>query len=118
MIEFSGVLVAISALSLTVSRVVTLLRNLVDPDGKLPSWTANTAALVVGLAFALGWQLNVAGAIVALIPALAAQASTLSGVSGQVLTGIVIGMAAGFWHEVLSALASISTKNEAIAKSQ
>lgn len=115
MIEFSGVLITITALSLTVTKVVDLIRNIVDKTATWPKWVWNVASLVVGLAFALGWQLNVAVAIASLVPALAGSAAVLSGVSGQVLTGIIIGGGAGFWHELLSALSSIQTKNEALA---
>lgn len=115
MIEFSGVLVAISALSLTVTKIVDFFRNLLDKDVTWPKWVWNVAALVIGLAFALGWEINIAGAIVALVPALAESAEHFNGLSGEILTGFVIGMTAGFWHELLSALSSIQTKNEAIA---
>lgn len=113
MTEFGTLLLTIGALSLTVTKVVDLIRNLIDAQATYPKWIWNVAALVVGLAFALGWEVNVAAQIVVLIPALAGEASRVAGVSGQILTGFIIGMSAGFWHELLSALSSIQTKNEA-----
>jgi len=112
--QFGAVIGLIAAMSLTVSQIVAFGRRAFDSQGKLAgSWVWNVVALVVGLAFALGWQLNAAIALVGLVPALAEHATAVSGVSGQILTGFIIGMGAGFWHELLDSLSSISTKNRA-----
>jgi hypothetical protein len=114
MTEFGTVLLAIAAMSLTVTKVVDFFRNVFDRSGALKgSWVWNAVALGVGLAFALGWQLNVAEALVGLVPALASHTGMVSGVSGQVLTGFVVGLGAGFWHELLDALSSIANRNNA-----
>jgi hypothetical protein len=113
--DFALVIASVAALSLTVTKVVDFVRNLIDKDGTRPKWLWNVAALAVGLAFCLGWQINIAGSIVQLVPALAGSASRVAGVSGQVLTGFVVGLGAGFWHELLDALSSIANKNNAAA---
>jgi hypothetical protein len=112
----AAVLVAtIAALSLTCTKVVDFFRNAFDKQDEAPKWTWNVVALVVGLAFALGWSVNVATEATKLIPALADQADRLAGLSGEVLTGFVIGMGAGFFHELLDSLSSIANKNNAAA---
>lgn len=115
MTDFALVVASVAALSLTVTKVVDFIRNLVDKTDTWPKWSWNVAALVVGLAFCLGWQINIAESIVQLVPALAGSAHMVDGVSGQVLTGFVVGMGAGFWHELLDALSSIANKNNATA---
>lgn len=115
MTEFGIVIATLAALSLTVTKIVDFFRNLLDAGNKYPRWAWNVAGLVIGLVFALGWQINVAAALMALVPALAEHSADLDGVSGQVLTGFIIGMGAGFWHELLDALSSVATKNQALA---
>lgn len=107
-----ALLVTILALSLTVTKVVDFFRNLLDKGDTYKKWIWNVVALVVGLAFALGWQVNIAGSMAQLVPALADKASLMDGVSGQVLTGFIIGMSAGFWHELLDALSSYAGRNQ------
>jgi hypothetical protein len=102
-----AVLGTIGALGLTVTKCVDLIRNLIDKQDTYPKYVWNIVALVVGLAFALGWQLNIAGSITALIPAL--KNASISGTAGQVLTGVIIGGSAGFFHELLDALSGVAT---------
>jgi hypothetical protein len=113
MLEFGTLTVTVVALSLTVTKVVDFFRNVFDKEDTRPKWLWNVAALVVGLAFAIGWEVNVAQAAASLVPALAEHGEQVNGVLGEVLTGFVIGMGAGFWHEALDALSSIANKNNA-----
>lgn len=115
MLEVGTLVASLAALSLTVTKVVDFFRNVLDKQDTWPKYTWNIAALLVGLAFALGWQLDLTGAAIKLVPALADQASRLTGVAGQALTGVVIGMASGFWHELLDALSSVANRNNAAA---
>lgn len=115
MTEFGAILALAWSLSLVVTQVVAFFRNAFDSENRAPKWIWNVTALVVGLAFALGWQLNIAVALAALVPALADKASALSGISGQVLTGFIIGMASGFWNTIFQTLKSITTRNNATA---
>lgn len=108
MTEFGVLVASLMALSLTVTKVVDFFRNVLDKQNTWPKFTWNIVALVAGLAICLGWQLDLTGAILKLIPALAN--STLAGVSGQILTGLVVGMSAGFWHELLDALSAYAKK--------
>lgn len=114
MTGFAAVLVTLGALALTVEKIVSFVRNAVGRDAsgvdKWPTWVWNVFALLVGLGFALGWQLNLAPAIVGLIPAVK-DSSALDGTSGQVLTGLAIGAASGFAYGVLQALEATVHKN-------
>jgi len=117
MTEFGLSLAAVGALSLTVTKVVDFIRNLPwFKDKWLGSWVWNAVALIVGLALCLGWQISIAGPLVALVPALAQHASSFTGVAGQILTGLVIGGGAGFFHDLLHALSAVASRNDSIAE--
>lgn len=103
---FAGVLAAILVLGAAVTKTVDLARNLFDKDGSLPPATWSFLALAVGVAYCLGWQISLAPAIFALVPALAEHASRLTGIAGQVLTGLLAGGAAGFAHELFDNLSA------------
>ena len=109
--DFVGLVAALGALSLTVTKIVDFFRNVLDKQDMWPKWVWNVVALVIGLVLCVGWQINLAGAASSLVPALADKASVLAGVSGQILTGVVVGMASGFWHELLDALSSVANRN-------
>ena len=106
---FTALLASIGALSLTVTKICDFVRNALDADGNYPKVTWNVVALVAGLGLALGWQVNVAGQALALVPALA-NSGRLAGVAGQILTGLVIGGGSGFFHELLDALSGIAKR--------
>lgn len=108
---FFAVTATVGALSLTVTKVVDFFRNLLDKQDTWPKWSWNAASLGIGLALAVGWQINVAGSIVALVPALAGSTALVDGLAGQILSGAVIGLGAGFFHELLDALSSIANRN-------
>lgn len=108
MTGFGAIIVSVGLLALTVEKIVSFIRN--ASGNKFPTWVWNVAAMVVGLGFALGWQLNLAPAVLALIPALKTS-SALTGTSGQVLTGLAIGAASGFAYGVLQAIEATVHKN-------
>lgn len=108
--EFSALLVTLGALALTVEKVVSGVRHIIDASGKFPTVVWNILALAVGIGFALGWQLNLAPAIVGLIPAVK-DSGALEGTSGQLLTGLAIGAASGFFYGVLQALEATVHRN-------
>jgi hypothetical protein len=108
----------LAGLAATVTVSVNVIRLLIDKSGKLPSVTWPIVSLAVGVAYCVGWQLNATSAAFSLIPALAENASRLTGVSGQVLTGLVVGASAGFWHEAFDALRGVSGKGNLIPTSK
>lgn len=110
MAEVFAVLATLGASALIVQKIVSFVRRAFDSGAKLATWFWNILALVLGVAYAVGWQINLAPALVALVPA--THGSTrLSGTSGQVLTGLAIGAAAGFWYAIFQALEATVHKN-------
>ncbi len=108
---FFVVTATVGALSLTVTKVVDFFRNLLDKQDTWPKWSWNVASLLAGLALTVGWQINVAHSIVSLVPALAGSTALVDGLAGEILSGVVVGLGAGFFHELLDALSSIANKN-------
>ena len=105
---FEGIVGALTALliiagpiAVTCAKVVDFIRNLADPSKKFPSWVWNLVAMVIGLGIALLWGVNLLEPVVASIPTLADKAGTQD-VMGQVLTGLLIGGMAGFWHDKMA----------------
>jgi hypothetical protein len=114
--SFAGVLAAIIILGAAVTKSVDLVRNAVDKDATMPPVTWNILAFVVGVAYCVGWQIDMTPAIISLIPSLADQSSRLSGVSGQVLTGMLAGGASGFAHDLFQNLSAGAALKRAKAK--
>jgi len=110
--EFFAVLATLTALSLMVTKGVDFLRNMLDEGDSYPKYVWNAAAFGVGIAYCVGWQVDVSASVIALVPALAEQSSRLEGVAGQVLTGLIIGGFAGFFHELLDALHGVARRGQ------
>jgi len=89
-------------LSVSVTKVVDFIRNLFgDKQNNMPHWLWNAVAFAVGIGAALGWGINLLAPIIAQVPALADKAGT-NDTLGQILTGIVLGAMAGFWHDKMA----------------
>jgi hypothetical protein len=88
-------------LSVGVTKVVDFIRNLADPSTRAPHWLWNVVAFVVGVAACVLWSINLLSAIVAAVPRLSDQAGTHD-LAGQVLTGMMVGAMAGFWHDKMA----------------
>jgi hypothetical protein len=97
-------------LALVCEKTVSFIRNAVDSGGKFPTYVWNLLAMVVGVAMAIGWELNLAPAVLALIPHFATS-SALDGTAGQILSGLAIGGASGFAYGILQALEATVTRN-------
>ena len=95
----AAALVVAGPVAVAVTKIVDLIRNAV---GEMPSWLINVIALVLGVAVALGWGVNVFGAILSAVPALA-ESDVLSGTGGTILTGLLIGGMSSFWHDKMAA---------------
>ena len=95
---FTAFLIAALPLAVGVTKIVDTVRNLFgDAQARVPKVAWNILALVVGVLFALGFELNLFDALAAAIPAI--KGDIAAGTAGQVLTGLSIGAMAGFWHE-------------------
>lgn len=100
--KVTAFLLAIGPASLIVTKLVDTVRNLFDAGNTYPKAVWTILPFVIGVGYALGWQLNFSG-LVPLPPALAETLTPrLTGVAGQVLTGLAFGASAGFWHDLLS----------------
>jgi hypothetical protein len=107
-LDFAGYLALILSLSIAVTKVVDLVRNAVDPTAsRVPKVVWNIVAFVVGIVFAVGWSVDVVNPGLALIPAFAGK--VIGSTAAEVLSGFVLGGAAGFWHEWLSGMGQKAT---------
>ena len=80
--------------------VVDTVRSVLNPGKTWPSYVWLLTSLVVGIGIALLFQLNFVGPLVIAVPAIASQADHLIGTWGQVLTGLGIAGASGYWHDM------------------
>lgn len=102
-IALASVVVALGPLSVACTKGCDFIRNLLDRGDTWPKWVWNVVPIGVGLGLCLGFQINVVAPLATKIPALAAS-SAFDGTAGQVLTALVAGTFAGFWHEKLDSL--------------
>jgi hypothetical protein len=110
--QFGPAIAAIAAVILVagpvavgVAKLTDFIRNLVDAEHKLPSFLWNVVPIVLGILACVGWGINLLAAVVSAVPALQEQAGTQD-FAGQVLTGILVGAMAGFWHDKMAAWAA------------
>lgn len=97
---FFAFLVAIGPMSAAVTKAVDAVRDRFDPDHSWNGSVWNVLAFVFGIALAIGFKYNLAGATVHSVPALSTV--SLAGVLGEVLTGLGIGGWAGYLHDHLN----------------
>jgi hypothetical protein len=70
----------------------------------------------VGVAYALGWGVNLADQAFALVPALAGNSGHLAGYPGEVLTGLVFGAASTFAAKLFNGVGAWQVHGQAAAK--
>jgi hypothetical protein len=104
---FAVVLAVIVGLSLTTTKTVDLLRNILDKGDTWPKYVWNIAAFAVGIALCVGWQHSFVNDLFHQVPALSQV--NLDGTMGYLLSGIIVGGASGFFHELLDALSGVAT---------
>lgn len=85
-----------------VTKTVDLIRNLFD-NPELPKWLWNIAALGLGIAMALAWQIN-------MLDNYSDENSIVQGVFGRVLTGIAIGGTSSGYHELFDVFSSTAKR--------
>jgi hypothetical protein len=93
-------LVLIFGLAFGVEKTVSAIRHVFDPNDKLPTVVWNFASMAVGVATAVGWHKTVVPAVFSAVPALQ-HSTALSGTSGEILSGLILGGLAGFGYGVL-----------------
>lgn len=95
---FTAFLIAAGPFAVGVTKIVDTVRNLFgSAQASVPKWVWNVLALVVGVVFALAFEINLLAPIAAAIPALKDWSPDAT--MAELLTGLSIGAMAGFWHE-------------------
>lgn len=112
----NGFLIALGALPIIVTKVTDMIRNALDtkrPDGtsRFPKVTWNVVPFLVGVAITLVYQLDYHDLIQGLPPGL----QHLTGVGGQIITGLGLGAVASGWHELFDSLSSFAKAKRAQA---
>jgi hypothetical protein len=106
--QFGPAIAALAALILVagplavgVTKVTDFIRNAGDRSDTWPSYVWNIIPMVLGVILCVGWGINLLAAVVAAVPALQEKAGTQD-LAGQVLTGVLVGAMAGFWHDKMA----------------
>jgi hypothetical protein len=103
----SAFLLVAGPLAIICTKLVDTLRNIFDPAAtKVPKVVWNLASFVIGIVIALAYQAD----IHALIPGLPPVLDNLTGIGGQVLTGLAIGAVASGWHEFFDLMSSVAKR--------
>jgi hypothetical protein len=100
-VAVAALLVAVMPIAMFCTKVTDFVRNAFDKNDSLPKAVWNVVPIVAGVGLCLGFQLNAVENLAKSIPALAAS-TALAGVAGQVLTGLLMGTFAGYWHDKMS----------------
>lgn len=93
----TAIAVAFGPLAIADTKLVDLVRNALDKGDTWPKWTWNLLAFGLGLAVCILFELNVIEPLVQMIPRLAG--TDVTGVAGQIVTGLGVGGFASYWHE-------------------
>jgi hypothetical protein len=114
---FTAFLIAALPFSVGITKIVDTVRNLFgDRQASVPKWVWNVLALVIGVAFAIGFEINLIAPIAAAIPAL--KDWSPDSTAAEVLTGLSLGAMAGFWHEKMDEWSSIAKSEQPAAGTQ
>jgi hypothetical protein len=105
------VFVLLLAYGAVVTKSTDFVRNVLDANDTYPKWVWNVVPFVIALGYAIGWQLDASAALLALVPAFAKNATALTGLPGEILTGLLAFGAAGFLHEAFDSLSGIAKRS-------
>lgn len=109
---FAAVIAVILALAATVTKGTDFVRNF-DKGDTWPKWLWNVVPMVIGVGLCWGWQQSFVGDLIAQVPALVGK--TMNTQLGYVLSGLIVGGAAGGFHELFDALSGIASQTHAVA---
>jgi hypothetical protein len=95
----AGLVVTFGPLAIGLTKLVDGIRSIVDrtPESPWPDWVWILVAFVIGIAVCLGFEINVADALIQSVPAFD-QSTALEGVWGSVFTGAGMAGMASYWH--------------------
>jgi hypothetical protein len=114
----TGIAVAFGPLAIGLTKLVDGVRSVVDrsPETPWPDWVWILVAMAIGIGAALGFEINVADALIKTVPAFN-QTTALEGVWGQVVTGIGMAGMASYWHSNMKLKSSRAAESKANAVS-
>ena len=114
----AGIVVAFGPLAIGLTKLVDGIRSIVDrsPETPWPDWVWILVAMVIAIASAIGFEINVADALIKTVPAFD-QTTVLEGTWGQVVTGIGMAGMASYWHTNMKLKSSRSAESKANAVS-
>lgn len=98
--ETVGAVAAVATVGLILTKIVDMLRNMIDADGTKPKWLWNVISLALGVGAAFIWGLDATGL---------ATDTEIQAWAGQLLTGLALGATASGWHEVLDNISAGAT---------
>lgn len=107
---FIGFLAAITLYALAVQKATDFVRNTLDKADTWPKWSWIAVAFGFGVLWCLLTGFNQVATLTSLQPGVAGH---LTGVWGQVFTGLGIGGAASYWHERSDASSSAAKASRA-----
>jgi hypothetical protein len=114
---FTAFLIAALPFSVGITKIVDTVRNLFgDKQANVPKWAWNVLALVIGVLFAVGFEINLFAPIAAAIPALKDWSPDTT--AAEIATGLSLGAMAGFWHEKMDEWSSIAKSEQPAAGTQ
>jgi hypothetical protein len=95
----AGLVVTFGPLAIGLTKLVDGIRSIVDrtPESPWPDWVWIVVAFVIGIGVCLGFEINVADALIQSVPAFD-QSTALEGVWGSVFTGAGMAGMASYWH--------------------
>lgn len=109
---FVALVAAAGPVAVFVTKATDTVRNTIDRGRVLPRVTWNLVAFAFGVAVSLGFGFNPIAAFAHAVPALADN-GTVNGIAGQILSGLVVGAMAGFWHEKMDQWSTSAKVNRA-----
>jgi len=112
----AGLVVTFGPLALGLTKLVDGIRSIVDttPESPWPDWVWILTAFVVGIGVCLGFEINVADALIASVPAFKGS-TALEGWVGSVFTGAGMAGMASYWHNTMKLKSSKAAESKANA---
>lgn len=112
----AGIVVAFGPLAIGLTKLVDGIRAVVDrsPDSPWADWVWILVAMGIGVGAAVGFEINVASALIKTVPAFN-QTSALEGVWGQIVTGVGMAGMASYWHSNMKLKSSKAAESKANA---
>jgi membrane-bound ClpP family serine protease len=98
----AGLVVTFGPLAIGLTKLVDGIRSIVDrtPESPWPDWVWIAVAFVIGIGVCLGFEINVADALIQQVPAFNGS-TALEGAAGSVFTGAGMAGMASYWHNTM-----------------